>query len=530
MGPPRNLHTTPVQTAFHSKHGRAGGAASFGAAGVGGVGAPGNGMYGAGEDPLLMEYKMTGKRAAVEDLKGHVVAFALDSHGSRFLQYQMEMAREEERDALISEVLPHAALLMQDTFGNYVLQNFLEHASKESRRVLADTMRGSMLKLSMQAHGCRVVQRALDLVELDQRDELLEELLCPRGNVFQAARNTHATHVLQKTVSILRRECATAAGTAAGPRPGSVKLMRAVESAIADDVVQLLLHPHAYRLVLNVLGDCDVRRSDAVARAIDSVSESFDALAVDQHGNFMLQHMLDVGGAPLQRVHEYVRTHIVELSQHKFGSHLVEKCFSVANPQRCAELVGELLHPSALPNQLAASRLSPEFASESDAAASQVVLALMTDPYANFVVQKALDRAVGAQRAELTKIVHDSADTLGRFTYGRHILGHVNAMLAAAGGGAFPPGAGAGGGSPGHVHFMRGGGGMPRSMPPRGPLVPPNPRGFYARHPPAPGGGAMGGGAVGGGAVGGGAVGGGAVGGGAAAAAAAATAGMGRRG
>jgi hypothetical protein len=260
----------------------------------------------------------------VEELRGHVVAFALDSHGSRFLQYQMELAREEDKDALIAEVLPSAPLLMQDTFGNYVLQNFLEHASKDSRRALADTMRGSMLRLSMQAHGCRVVQRALDLVELDQRDELLEELLVPRGNVFQASRNTHATHVLQKTVSILRRECAIGqqpqthqqgpssgsgtstppthqqqqqqpggggGGAGGAPRPGSVKLMRAVEGAIADDVVTLLLHPHAYRLVLNVLGDCDAIRSEAVARAINTVKDNFETLAVDQHGNFMLQHM-----------------------------------------------------------------------------------------------------------------------------------------------------------------------------------------------------------------------------------------------
>jgi hypothetical protein len=117
----------------------------------------------------------------------------------------------------------------------------------------------------------------------------------------------------------------------------------------------------------------------------------------------------------------------------------------------------------------------------------------MTDPYANFVVQKALDRAVGPQRAELTKIVHDSADLLGRFTYGRHILGHVNAMLAAAGaqhvaaaqqlhhhqqmqlGGG---GSSSGAGSP---HFSRPG--MPRGMMRGGAVPPPRGAGFYARNP-----------------------------------------------
>jgi hypothetical protein len=53
------------------------------------------------------------------------------------------------------------------------------------------------------------------------------------------------------------------------------------------------------------------------------------------------------------------------------------------------------------------------------------ILALMMDPYANFVLQKAFDRTTGAQRAELMQIVKDNAETLGRFTYGRHILSHV---------------------------------------------------------------------------------------------------------
>ena len=507
MQAPRNLHTTPVTTMYHKtaamqqhQQGRPASGSTGGAgSGAGATNAHHQsipGLPNPSEDPLLVEYKMTGKRAAVEELRGHVVAFALDSHGSRFLQYQMELAKEEDRDALVREVLPFAPTLMQDTFGNYVLQNFLEHASPDSRRALADTMRGSMLRLSMQAHGCRVVQRALDLVELDQRDELLEELLCPRGNVFQASRNTHATHVLQKTVSILRRECAGAMGSLpaapsgsapATPRAGSLKLMRAVESAIADDVVPLLLHPHAYRLVLNVLGDCDVRRSESVSRAIDTVSAQMDALAVDQHGNFMLQHMLDVGGMPLQRVHEFVVQRLYELAQHKFGSHLVEKCFSVANAVRCAELVGELLEPKSHVNNDAARRLAPEGVAP-DAVTQSALLALMMDPYANFVVQRAIDRAVGMQRSDLVKIVQENAETLGRFTYGRHILGHVNALLAVSGmpltqqqqqqqqqlSGTSSPG--------GNASYGRGGGG--RSGP-----VPPNPRGYFPRQTSGGGGG-----------------------------------------
>lgn len=388
-------------------------------------------------DAVLSEYKATGMRPRIEDLKGHVTAFATDAHGSRFLQYQMEIAKPEDKDMLVSEAVPSAVMLMQDTFGNYVIQNFLEHATVHSRRALAETLKGSMLALSLQPHGCRVVQRALDLVEVPQRNQLLEELLVPPGNVSQAAKNTHATHVLQKTVSILRRDSALEM-QGNDSVAGSVDLMRAMEKAIADDVVNLLLHPHSYRLVLNVLSDCDPTRSVHVKRAIEVVNANRDQLCVDQHGNFMLQHMLD--NTQADSVLDYVQERVVELSQHKFGSHLVEKCFTVASSERCARLVEEIIRPTSERNISATKKLR---AQQMDGSSStndsewgrpdSPALALMKDPYANFVVQKAYDRVQPSPlKTELTSLVQDNAELLSKFTYGRHILSHVNAAKQSA--------------------------------------------------------------------------------------------------
>jgi hypothetical protein len=164
----------------------------------------------------------------------------------------------------------------------------------------------------------------------------------PPGNVSQALRNTHATHVLQKTVSILRRDAAAElAGEAA--LKGSAGLMRAMEKAVADDVIALLLHPHAYRLVLNVLGDCDVSRSAHVQRALQTIAANRHVLSLDQHGNFMLQHMLDANETQSAGVYEFVLERLIELAQHKFGSHLVERCLVMGGPERGAAIVEEFL-------------------------------------------------------------------------------------------------------------------------------------------------------------------------------------------
>lgn len=354
-------------------------------------------------DVLLHEYKQSGIRPAIDALiaNGSVNAFALDAHGSRFLQYQMEVCSPHEKQALVTSSLDNCIALMQDTFGNYVMQNFFAHSSPEMRSVLARRMGGSMLALTIDPHGCRVVQRMLDLVDVPTRNSLLDELISGgRQNVYVAARNTHGTHVLQKTVSMLRRD-----GLAQ-----SRALLGQMESQISLDVIGLLLHPNSYRLVLNVLGDCDRGARPNLGAALETILTNQGQLSRDQHGNFILQHLLEVPSEG-QRVLDFVLENLVELSKHKFASHLVEKCFTIGSHQVCAQFVEELLRPRAATGK------------------QSQMLELMTDPYANFVVQKAFDGLGGSVgqflKTEMVALVQANAELLGKYTYGRHILGHV---------------------------------------------------------------------------------------------------------
>lgn len=48
--------------------------------------------------------------------------FSADQHGSRFIQQKLEVASDEEKNKIFSEILPHSRALMTDVFGNYVIQ------------------------------------------------------------------------------------------------------------------------------------------------------------------------------------------------------------------------------------------------------------------------------------------------------------------------------------------------------------------------------------------------------------------------
>jgi pumilio RNA-binding family len=56
---------------------------------------------------------------------------------------------------------------MNDVFGNYVVQKLFEYGTDQQRATLADQLLGNVLKLTKSMYGCRVVQKALEVISLD---------------------------------------------------------------------------------------------------------------------------------------------------------------------------------------------------------------------------------------------------------------------------------------------------------------------------------------------------------------------------
>lgn len=88
--------------------------------------------------PLLEEFRNSNTRfqhVHLSELSGHMVEFARDQHGSRFIQQKLETATANEKSAVFAEILPHSGKLMTDVFGNYVIQKFFEFGTKEQKEV-----------------------------------------------------------------------------------------------------------------------------------------------------------------------------------------------------------------------------------------------------------------------------------------------------------------------------------------------------------------------------------------------------------
>jgi hypothetical protein len=63
------------------------------------------------------------------------------------------------------EVMPFALEhLVSDVFGNYVVQKLLEHGASDQKFELVAILQGHAVSLSMEMYGCRVIQKALEVL------------------------------------------------------------------------------------------------------------------------------------------------------------------------------------------------------------------------------------------------------------------------------------------------------------------------------------------------------------------------------
>ncbi|WOL19019.1 hypothetical protein Cni_G27816 [Canna indica] len=325
-------------------------------------------------------------RYELSDIAGHVVEFSVDQYGSRFIQQKLETCSMDERESVFKEVLPHASSLMIDVFGNYVIQKFLEHGSAEQRKELASKLVGNVLSLSLQMYGCRVIQKALEFIELDQKTQLVQEL---DGNVIRCVWDQNGNHVIQKCIECVPTE-----------------KIRFIISSFCGQVATLSTHPYGCRVIQRVLENClDEYESQCI---VDEILQSTPFLALDQYGNYVTQHIL-VRGNPNERsqVISKLSGQIVQMSQHKFASNVVEKCFEYGNTEERDHLIKEIV---------------------GETEGSDNLLVMVKDQFANYVVQKILDTCNDEQLEVMINHIKVHLRALKKYTYGKHIVTRIEQL------------------------------------------------------------------------------------------------------
>ncbi|GAA5896446.1 hypothetical protein JCM6882_001015 [Rhodosporidiobolus microsporus] len=355
-------------------------------------------QYGAGygpdmrslRSPLLEEFRSNRNRSwELPDLAGHIVEFSGDQLGSRHIQTKLDMATSEEKNMVFSEILPNMLQLSTDVFANYVIQKFFEQGSQVQKTAMAKVLEGHVLQLSLQMYGCRVVQKALEYVLVDQQVRLVKEL---DGHVLKCARDAQSNHVVQRALERVPPEH-----------------LHFITDACLGQVHSLATHPYGCRVLQRIFENCPPPQT---RQLLDELHRFTQNLIQDQYGNYVVQWVIEKGERPDKSlVVAKIYGQLLPLAQQKFASNVVEKCIIHGTDEERHRLIEEVLQPGA--------------------DGTSVVKAMLTHPYANYVVQKCLACAVSPQREALFAEVTNQLITLRRYSAPSKHLVTIAKLLAA---------------------------------------------------------------------------------------------------
>ncbi|KAF7298586.1 PUM-HD domain-containing protein [Mycena indigotica] len=332
---------------------------------------------------MLDQFRLAkGKKWELKNLKGHIVKFSSDPHGSRFIQTKLNSATSEEIQCVFDEIDPDNTLhLIQDVFGNYVIQKLLEHGTQAHKDTLVGAMEGHIIYLSSNVYGCRVVQKAFECVTPEQQVKFVQEL---EPHILRCAKDSNGNHVIQKVIERVSPDRLGFISTFIGHAHG------------------LASHPFG----CHVLQQCLRHLPEPYTRPLlDELTSHTANLMQDQFGNYIVQFILE-NGLPCDRssILTQLRGRVLAMACHKFASNVCEKAMIFGDSDGRKAIIEELMGPALRPDGLTPIGL------------------LMKDQYGNYVLQRALAVAEGEQKEALTNAIRPQLATMRKHAaYSKHL-------------------------------------------------------------------------------------------------------------
>uniref|UniRef100_A0A183CMP5 PUM-HD domain-containing protein n=1 Tax=Globodera pallida TaxID=36090 RepID=A0A183CMP5_GLOPA len=208
------------------------------------------------------------------DLGEHVVAFALDPQGSRFIQQKLERANPTEKAQLVDALRGHVLELAQHMNGSHVIRKALE--------TIINEILTQVIPLSLHKYGCWVIECVLE--HCTHKRLVLEQL---HANVATLVTDQYGNHVIQHINS-------------------------------------LSLHEYGNLVVQRLLEHCTEQQKRPV---LEQLLDNVPTLVMDKYGSFVIQHMVEHGRPEdRERIVRSLQGDIMKHICRKAICNIIEKC------------------------------------------------------------------------------------------------------------------------------------------------------------------------------------------------------------
>ncbi|OUZ99312.1 Pumilio RNA-binding repeat [Macleaya cordata] len=330
-------------------------------------------------NPFIMPLKYD----SLCSFQGNIYSVAKDQNGCRFLQRKFDEGTPQEIEMIFNEIIHHVVELMVNPFGNYLIQKLLDVCTEQQRMqilIMVTSEPGELVRISLNTHGTRVVQKLIDTLKTREQISLVISALEPR--FIHLMKDPNGNHVVQRCLQCLSSED-----------------NKFIFDAAAKFCIDIATDRHGCCVLQKCISHSMGGRREKLVAEI-SIHGLF--LAQDAYGNYVIQYIVEQLRIPSANatLHSQFQGNYVHLAMQKFSSNVVQKCLQYFNEENRIKIIHELL-------------LSPQFEQ------------LLQDPFANYVIQTALEVSKGSLHASLAGAIRPHAAALKMIPYFKRIYSKI---------------------------------------------------------------------------------------------------------
>ncbi|CAE7664530.1 Pumilio-like 5 [Symbiodinium microadriaticum] len=299
------------------------------------------------------------------------------------------------RSELVLSLLPDLPSLACDPHASQVIMQLItldDDLSLELCKKIVRRLRGSLLKLTKDKHGCWIVQQALQCVPAELHPLLAFEL---RGKVLACSQHLHGNFVLQKCVELLSH--------------GDVGF---IVEELKNHAVDAASHIYSCRVLQRIIEHCP-HDSPGMTELLNNLlaSGQLQKLATDPYGNNVLRAVL-ARGRPIH-LQQIARLfvddcNILAYARNRHSSLVLERVLEAMTGEFRRELQEE--------------RDALMVALLGDEASNPPFTQMALDRFGNYIAQRVIEDSHGTEQQRILHLLTALGPKLRRAVNGRHIL------------------------------------------------------------------------------------------------------------
>ena len=307
----------------------------------------------------------------------HALEMSKDQVGCRMLQKKLEEKNPFTVQAIYEQIYLHVSEIMMDPFGNYFIQKLIEECEEVIVSDIINLIKSQFVLISLDAHGTRAIQKLIEVVPL-YPSQVSQITSCIRENEVVLIKDTNGNHVIQKCLTVLKSP-----------------FNDFIYDKVCENILDLATHRHGCCVLQRCI---DAATSGQRSKLIDRIIECAVELVQDAFGNYVVQYVIDLNTPEANsRLGLIFIKSMRLLATQKFSSNVIEKCLQQNSHDVQQLMIQEISQPAN-------------------------IIKMISDQYANYVVQRALVLAEPMLSAKMIKEIRAKSEELKKNQFGKRIF------------------------------------------------------------------------------------------------------------